>query len=282
MLMYTRIDDKSPYSGHSYIEPDRLFAHIQQEARPRECISDIHDWMEIAAECTRHNPPRVVYFEQDEHQDWQSFLSQYYVTSRKNFDGIKTKLMDAVWRNYGVGEELVDPGDGSPPRVELVAHPGEVWLRYTHDDTEPWTKVDLRRNAKKKDQGQYSRTGDKMYSSIRTKVSNLCHAMCDCVSNSGCVIQDLPPVEDFPPYTKPVPLSNATGDSNFPLYTGPRPISAEKKADLVALCEHLPAEKHAFYKGLHVDGDVGDSGDELALDGPVMDALAAIEVEATD
>ena len=106
--------------------------------------------------------------------------------------------------------------------------------------------------------------------------------MCDCVSNSGCVIQDLPPVEDFPPYTKPVPLSNATGDSNFPLYTGPRPISAEKKADLVALCEHLPAEKHAFYKGLHVDGDVGDSGDELALDGPVMDALAAIEVEAAD
>jgi hypothetical protein len=33
---------------------------------------------------------------------------------------------------------------------------------------------------------------------------------------------------------------------------------------------------------LHVYGDVGDSGDELALDGPVMDALAAIEVEAVD
>ena len=40
--------------------------------------------------------------------------------------GASAKLSEAVWRNYGIGEELVDPGDGTQPRVELVAHPGEV------------------------------------------------------------------------------------------------------------------------------------------------------------
>lgn len=67
---------------------------------------------------------------------------------------------------------LVDPGDGSPPRVELVAHPGEVWLRYTHDKTEPWTKVDLRRNSRGKNQGQYSRNEEGIWSCIRSKVSH--------------------------------------------------------------------------------------------------------------
>ena len=81
-------------------------------------------------------------------------------------------------------------------------------------------------------------------------------------------------------------LSTANFDKVALLRAGyAAPIPAELVMTNTAmgdLCERLPAEKHAFYKGLHVDGDVGDSGDEFALDGPVMDALAAIEVEAAD
>ena len=29
-------------------------------------------------------------------------------------------------------------------KLVSVAHPGEVWLRYSYDENEPWTKVDLR------------------------------------------------------------------------------------------------------------------------------------------
>ena len=83
--------------------------------------------------------------------------------------------------------------------------------------------------------------------------------------------------------TDPTPLyDNETGLSNFPLYEGPRSISAEKKADLVSLCEHLPIAKREFYKRLKCDGGVADSGDELELDGPVMDAIADVVIDAVE
>ena len=43
MFMYERIDDKTPYSGHSYMENDREFGNIQQAAKNIPTISDITD-----------------------------------------------------------------------------------------------------------------------------------------------------------------------------------------------------------------------------------------------
>lgn len=127
MFMYERIDDKTPYSGHSYMENDREFGNIQQAAKNIPTISDITDWMGIATSANKKHPNRIVHFTQDKHFDWQRFLSQFYVSTRKSYmTGASAKLSEAVWRNYGMGEELVDPGDGTQPRVELVAHPGEV------------------------------------------------------------------------------------------------------------------------------------------------------------
>ena len=189
MFMHERLDEKTPYSGHSFLENDREYGNIQQAARAVPTISDYNDWMDIARRANKKNPNRVVHLTQEYHYDFQKFLSQYYIASRKEYvGGENVTIMDAVWRNYGMGEELVDPGDGSEPRVELVAHPGEVvifrydmdmtycrcaqvWLRYTHDVTEPWTKIDMRRRAKKKHQGQYSRNEEGVWSCIRTKVS---------------------------------------------------------------------------------------------------------------
>ena len=49
----------------------------------------------------------------------------------------------------------------------------------------------------------------------------------------------------------------------YPLYDGPRPVAAAKRADLRALAQHLPIEKQQQYYDLTADEAVEDSGNEL-------------------
>ena len=49
----------------------------------------------------------------------------------------------------------------------------------------------------------------------------------------------------------------------YPLYDGPRPVAAAKRADLRALAEHLPIEERQQYYDLTTDEAVEDSGNEL-------------------
>jgi hypothetical protein len=163
------------------------------------------------------------------HYDWVKFLSQLYVKGRKDIDGVKAKLLGAMWRSYGASEELVIKPDGSS-RVELVEHPGEVWIRYSHDDTEPWTKIDMRRWSKRRTQGMYAPDED------------------GTMMNVGTGELDAKDWEED--YTK------------YPLYDGPRPVAAKKKRDLLKHCTFLPEDRRAQYEALKVSGQVSDSGSD--------------------
>ena len=46
-----------------------------------------------------------------------------------------------------------------------------------------------------------------------------------------------------------------------PLYTGPRPIAAAKKKDLVALSVYLPEANRQYYADLTACGELADSGE---------------------
>ena len=61
----------------------------------------------------------------------------------------------------------------------------------------------------------------------------------------------------------------------YPLYDGPRPVAAAKRADLRALAEHLPIEERQQYYDLTTDEAVEDSGNEL-------EDQAAVIVEGAD
>lgn len=76
--------------------------------------------------------------------------------------------------------------DGST-KVEMVHHPGEVWLRYSHSDKEQWTKMDLRRECKGKNQHMYGRDKDGDLTNIATEVC-LATMACMCVLLSECFV----------------------------------------------------------------------------------------------
>ena len=68
-----------------------------------------------------------------------------------------------------VREELGDEG-----KVVIVEHPGEVWMKNSHDVDAPWTyKVDLRRMAQKRERYQYGPDKDGDLCNIATKVHTL-------------------------------------------------------------------------------------------------------------
>ena len=199
MHMYARLDAKIPEKGHTYLECDRGFGEVQRESKGVKTIADMYQWMDIAKACNvdgppalltcplqdsnRKHPPLVTEFTQDMHYDWQKFLSQFYVRGRTDIEDLKVLLRGSKWRSYGASEELIKGENGEPDRVELVSHPGEVWLRYSHDDTEPWTKVDLRRTwiCPKKDRHAYARDDDGWLANVSSEV-RLQHACMDAMA----------------------------------------------------------------------------------------------------
>jgi hypothetical protein len=229
--MYDRLDSLTPQKGHTYMENDRGFSTVVRESNNGEwkTICDLDDWMTIASRANRARPHRLVKFEQSMHYDWVKFLSQLYVKGRKDIEGVKALLVGAMWRSYGASEELVIQPDGSS-RVELVEHPGEVWIRYSHDDTEPWTKVDMRRWSKRSTQGRYYRDDDGMTVNIGTGELN---------------------ATDF-----------EEDHTKYPLYDSPRPVAAKKKRDLLKHCTFLPEDRRAQYEELKVSGQISDSGSD--------------------
>ena len=81
-------------------------------------------------------------------------------------------------------------------------------------------------------------------------------------------------LQDLPVADKPI----EDDYEQFPLYNGPRFISAAKKSDLVSLCVHLPEEKREYYRSLEACGEAEDSGAEAELE---QAAIAEVTAEIT-
>ena len=183
MHMYARVDCKIPIKGHTFLECDRGFGEVIRAAKGIKIISDMQDWMDIAATSNQKHPPLITKFTQEMHLDWQLFLGQFYSKGRTDIDNLKALLQGSKWRSYGASEELIKGEDGEPDRVETVSHPGEVWLRYSHDVTEPWTKIDMRAFCKKSDRFKYARDTDGRMANMASEVA---YMLISCHTNSLC------------------------------------------------------------------------------------------------
>jgi len=147
-----------------------MLGAIIRQSKCEKTIADMWQWMAIAAKASSKKPYKIIDFSQEHHFDWETYLKQFYVRRSKGLDDVKVLLSGAVWRSFGCSPDLVMQEDGTS-RVEMVEHPGEVWIRYSHDATEPWTKLDLRRYCKKADAYKYGRDKDGTISNTATQVS---------------------------------------------------------------------------------------------------------------
>eukprot|EP00854_Cymbomonas_tetramitiformis_P022745 gene22745-27459_t len=211
MFMYERVDTKIPPTGHTYLPNDTGFG-------------------------------------MSEHKDWGNYLAQRYVkTTRYDSLGQKVNISEFHWFNFGYGEVVGPNGvvfEADGVTRKIAAHPGEVWMRRTLEETEQWTIVDLRKNAP-----QRSRWGK----GIRTS--------------------QLRPLREAV-----VPIT----DARWNLYSAPLPISREKAEDLHYLSKHLPdPAKQALYPP-YVPGEEYAVGDPDVDEEPAEEVTQHSEGEMED
>jgi hypothetical protein len=138
MFMFERLDEFLCVSGHSYLVCDAACGLAQKYARNMSIICDKEDWEVIMKAANDAHPNCVIQFNQHMHRNFKEYLAQYYVGTRRSADSTAVRISKARWRNYGIGELSVGG------KLVTVAHPGEVWLRYTNDPHEEPQRYDLR------------------------------------------------------------------------------------------------------------------------------------------
>ena len=138
LTRFEQIDHKFLVRGHTYLPNDRDFAHIEKR-KGSACVYVPGDREEVREACPK-KPFDVKPMELSEFFKFCSLVQQY--THRKKDAKKKPVLIsNAVWMNFGQGEE---------PSGKLEKHPNHVWLRYTYSKDEPWSKVCLLKERKKR------------------------------------------------------------------------------------------------------------------------------------
>ena len=135
---FEQVDHKFLVRGHTYLPNDRDFAHIEKRKDSARVYVPT-DWELVVREARPTSPFIVVPMEASKFFDFTELSEQY--THRKKDSAKKPVLISkAVWMNFGQGEDISG---------ELKKHPNEVWLRYSYNTDEPWSKVSLLKGRKK-------------------------------------------------------------------------------------------------------------------------------------
>ena len=129
---FEQVDHKFLVRGHTYLPNDRDFAHIEKRkasARvyvPKECEL-------VVCQARPTSPFTVIPMDASNFLDFTE-LSKQYTHRKKDADKKPVLISMAVCMNFGQGEDTSG---------ELKKHPNEVWLRYSYNTDEPWSKVSL-------------------------------------------------------------------------------------------------------------------------------------------
>jgi len=119
-----RIDHKFPETGHSYLDSDRDFAHIEKCVRSRQTIFSVDEYQEIMTKSQSKNSPTVTRMADKFYSIKQLPDLLGLHNSHKNTDGQRVQFRDKVrWI-----------------RVESY---GSYLYREQHDENEPWKSVCL-------------------------------------------------------------------------------------------------------------------------------------------
>ena len=135
---FEQVHHKFLVRGHTYLPNDRDFAHIEKRkasARvyvPKECEL-------VVCQARPTSPFTVIPMDASNFLDFTE-LSKQYTHRKKDADKKPVLTSMAVCMNFGQGEDTSG---------ELKKHPNEVWLRYSYNTDEPWSKVSLLKGRKR-------------------------------------------------------------------------------------------------------------------------------------
>ena len=134
---FEQVDHKFLVRGHTYLPNDRDFSHIERrKASARVYVPQ--DWEDVIREACVKNPFNVITMESSNFLDFSEVAKQY--TNRKKDMAKQPVLISkALWMNFGQTDV-----SGTP---EL--HPNELWLKYSYNVDEAWSKVSLLKGRKK-------------------------------------------------------------------------------------------------------------------------------------
>ena len=133
-----QIDHKYLVRGHTYLPNDRDFAHI--EKRKGSAIVHVPEgWKKIVEEACPKKPFNVVTMDLSHFNDYADVVKQH-TQRKKDTNKYPVLISKATWMNFG-------PTTDNSGKIQR--HPNEVWLRYSYDASEVWSKVSLLKGRKK-------------------------------------------------------------------------------------------------------------------------------------
>mmetsp|Transcript_32055 Transcript_32055/g.62694 ORF Transcript_32055/g.62694 Transcript_32055/m.62694 type:complete len:330 (+) Transcript_32055:879-1868(+) len=166
----------------------------------------------------------MTWMEQTNFFNWKPYLSSKHTnTFHKDVHGNLVEIHKAVWFNFGIGEDTSAERrpNGTYP---LRAHPDEVWIRFSLDPLEPWTRIRswLKPTAEPSTPVTPPQSQESQERDAAHNLAQFSHGQ--------------------PPINVPKPLSL--------LYTSAVKVSLKKARDLAELAKYVPEDVQPFYKSI--------------------------------
>ena len=138
---FEQVDHKFLVRGHTYLPNDRDFAHIEKRKDSAQVYIPAH-WETVIREACVSKPFNVAPMDSTKFLSFSDLLKQH-TQRKKDANGKSVLISKAVWMNFGQAEEVAGG------HQHMRKHPNEVWIRYSFNLDEPWSKLNLLKGRKK-------------------------------------------------------------------------------------------------------------------------------------
>ena len=139
--MYKQIDHKFLVRGHTFLPNDRDFSHIEKRKATAHVFVP-QQWEDVIISARQANPFRIQQMSHDLFMDFSELEKQH---TRRKTDSSKNPVLisKVTWMNFGQAEVTKDG------KTVIEKHSNELWLKYSYDTSEEWSRVSLLKGRKK-------------------------------------------------------------------------------------------------------------------------------------
>ena len=135
---YEQIDHFYLIRGHTFLSNDRDFAVIEKYKKKHHPLLPT-EYTEIIKGARIIQPFEVKTIKGEDIKDYKTLGDKTIKSTLKDESGTRVKLREVMWYSYGQSQEM----DFENNEQVTISHPKQVWCRYSHNDMEPWKKVDV-------------------------------------------------------------------------------------------------------------------------------------------
>ena len=132
--LYERVDIYRNPPGHTFMQCDATHGVVTRYGQSLSHVASTEEWCsKVCAKCKSGTEAiDSIFMQQSYFRQWRRYLMQFYRKNPRTTTGIRYRLLDYHWANFGWGK---DPS-GLP-----VHHPHEVWFyKCSGNDQDEWHK----------------------------------------------------------------------------------------------------------------------------------------------